>query len=274
MNKKTWLAYIVLITCITVLAGSYIQWKDKLSSYYQSTTVATPKESDLNDEAKENDVQPENDVERLLLLTTNQDEQVQKVFHNRLEANEKLDFLIVGSPAMTSGNPGYSERLDAALKEAYGDFINVTVTPISGTSQTFIDEGIAANLDLTKGYDVVLFEPFTLSNNGRVVIEDEHRHVNAFREQLTSHIDDAVLVLQPPQPIHQPNYYLTQVDSLQLFAESAGIPYIDHWTDWPDTESDSLLQLLTEEKAPNDEGAEVWANTLINYFIAEKTEEE
>ena len=129
-------------------------------------------------------------------------------------------------------------------------------------------KGLASELDLTNAYDVVLFEPFTLNNNGLVTIEDEHVHINAFREQLATHVEDAVVVLHPPQPVHRATYYPTQVSSLASFAATENIPYIDHWADWPDTESDELPQFLTEEGAPNSEGAEIWANALISYFIA------
>ena len=44
---------------------------------------------------------------------------------------------------MTDGDPGYADRLNTALKVAYGDFIQVTIAPMSGTSEEFINEGIS-----------------------------------------------------------------------------------------------------------------------------------
>ena len=57
MNKKTWLAYIVLIACIVLLVGSYIQWKDKLASFHERPSTAQ------QEERVEKDVEPNETVE-------------------------------------------------------------------------------------------------------------------------------------------------------------------------------------------------------------------
>ena len=266
MTKKKVFAFIVLISCIALLIGSYMQWKDKISSVQGEssapvTGVPTPSEK------KDILVKPQLEVERLLTLTAHVDESVQDIFLNRLENEEGVELLIVGSTAMESGEPGYAERLESALKDAYGDFVNVSIEAFDGTSTQFI-ENMSDEIDFSKGFDVVLFEPFTLTNNGIVVIEDEHSHINSFLERLQSNVEDAVIVLQPPNPIHQASFYPIQVNALQSFAKTKGIPYINHWTKWPDQDSDDILALIDEDNMPNHDGAEVWANALIGYFIA------
>ena len=271
MNKKTLFAYIVLIGCIILLVGSYMQWKGKITSVGGQSPIpisSTPAGED--DESKEKDVESvnsEQDIERLLALTANADEQVQEVFKSRLESGEQVDFLITGSTAIDNGNPGYAERLQTALEESYGDLINVAIATIDGTSEDFISEQMEEEIDLSKGYDIVLFEPFTLNNNGIVTIEDEHAHINQFRELLNEQVEDAVVVLQPSYPIYAATYYPTQVEALQAFASSEGIPFVNHWDSWPDFDSEELLNYLEDKKVPNSDGAEVWANALIDYFI-------
>ena len=276
MNKKTLFAYIVLIGCIILLVGSYMQWKGNIKSVGgQSPIPISSNPAGENDESKGKDdkvdesVNPEQDIERLLALTANADELVKEVFKSRLESGEQIDFLITGSTAMDDGNPGYAERLQAALKESYGDSINVAIAKIDGTSEEFIDEQMEEEIDWSKGYDIVLFEPFTLNNNGIVTIEDEHAHINLFRKLLKEQVEDAVVVLQPPYPIYDATYYPTQVEALQAFANSEGIPYVNHWDAWPDADSVELLDYLEDKKVPNSDGAEVWANALIDYFIKE-----
>jgi len=266
MNKKALFAFVVLIGCALLLIGSYMQWNNKISSVGGNSTKpigSTPASTEDNKESEETE-EPELDVKRLLSLTANADEQVQDVFSKRLESDEKVNILITGSNTIDSGKPGYGERLNNALKESYGDAVTVNIEGFNATSEEFLEDGI----DLSLGYDIILFEPFTLKNNGIVTIEDEHEHIKTFQERLTKETEDAVVILQPPNPIHAATYYPTQVNALKSFAESAGIPYIDHWKQWPDPESDEITDYLDDNGSPNKDGAEIWANALIEYFIA------
>ena len=264
MNKKSLFAFIVLIGCILLLIGSYMQWKGNISSVGENSTTPISSSSKNSDKKSDDTVKPELDVKRLLSLTSNANEQVQDVFSNRLESGEKVNFLITGSTLLDSGKPGYGERLNNALKEAYGEAVTVKIEGFDGTSEEFLEEKI----DLNPGYDIVLLEPFTLKNNGIVSIDDEHQHIKSFKKLLTNQTEDAVVVLHPPNPIYAAAYYPQQVSALKSFAELEGIPYVDHWKQWPDPTTDEISAYLVDEGAPNKDGVEIWANALIDYFIA------
>jgi hypothetical protein len=268
------LVTIIVIICLILLIFSYMQWKEKINSA-QGMEPSLKEESDSspdsvdrieNDEAE--DVKPKVDVDRLISLTSNQDEVVSSVFRSRLEADEVIGYLIVGSDAMDSGEPGYAERLEIALKEAYGDAINISTVSFDEATNSFVAE-MGDLVDFDAGYDVVLFEPLTLNSSGEVVVETQHEHIGTFIDRVKDEVEDAVVVLHPPQPLHLAKNYPLQVESVKKFAESNDIPYIDHWTEWPDKDSDDLKSLLDKNSAPNSDGAEIWANTLITYFIAE-----
>lgn len=269
MTKKTVFAYIVIIGCVLLLIGSYMKYQDKLSSFESSSNpAATPNvqpSKNKDDSVKFDELEMK--VDELKSLTANADQSIQNVFLNRLESEEKLDFLIAGSTSLEKGEPGYAERLKTALENSYGDFLNVTVEAFDGSSNSFIKK-MEDEIDFNKGFDIVLFEPFTLNNNGVVTIEDEREHIKEFQERLIEESDDTVIVLHPPNPIHAATYYPTQVKALKSFAKSEGIPYINHWENWPDPDTEEINKYLDDDGAPNSEGAELWANTLIDYFIA------
>ncbi|KAA0955547.1 hypothetical protein FQ087_13130 [Sporosarcina sp. ANT_H38] len=274
MNIKTVMAYIVLIGCIILLLGSYSLWKDKLSSFHNDAEASKPSNGAVSKskgdgvtEKPDSPVTSEFDVERLLSLTANQDASVQNVFKSRLQAGKPLNFLIVGSDFMTSGNPGFSKRLTLSLKEAYGDFITITEKSFDGSSATFI-ENLDEEFSIDSSYDVVLFEPFTLTNNGVVRVEDQHEHVKVFQQKIQSFVGDSVLVLQPAQPLPRGIFYPQEVQALQTFAASMDIPYINHWTEWMDSESEMLPNLLDANSSPTSDGSEVWANAVSHYFVA------
>lgn len=276
MKRKVLFAYLVLITCSLLLIGSYTQWKGKLASFNHEGTASNSKTPPISKIKKDQTVEvpienkkSNQDVESLLSLTKNQDKLVQDIFRNRLINGESVNLLITGSNLMDYGEPGYAERLKNALEKAYGEFINVDIIGFNVTSQQFYDMDWEKELTLTKGFDIILFEPFTLKNNGLVSIEDEHSHINAFRARLSNIVTDSVLVLHPANPIYSANYYPQQINALGLFAETEGIPIITHWDAWPDPSTEEILTYLDEKSTPNSEGAEVWSNALITYFIAE-----
>ncbi|MCM3610381.1 SGNH/GDSL hydrolase family protein [Planococcus sp. MERTA32b] len=243
---------------------SYTSWKEKLASAgkpaeQSSTSSAAPVEETEEDTDVASDETVDIDLEA---LTASMDPQVQEVFFNRKEQGEKVQFLIVGSEAMDEGQPGYAELLSDALESSYAGFVETEVMPFDGTSEEFLMSGP----ELSAGYDVVLMEPFTLKNNGVVEIETEHVHIqNVFGEILSAE-SDAELVLHPPQPIYGAQFYQTQVNALQQFAEMRNYAYIDHWAEWPSTEDLTLKEYLTEDSNPNNTGAAVWADALIAYF--------
>lgn len=253
-------AVLAVIICVIVLVFSYLTWQDKLEN------VLAPVES----VSAENDVQKEDKTEEVKSdkkvnidgLISNMDKPLQNLFVERNENGESLRMLIAGSAALESGDPGYAERLKASLEEAYADFIEVDILSIEGTSESLLD------VDLSSGYDLVLLEPMTLMNNGIVAIEQEREHINEFEAKLTDQVEDAVLVLHPSQPIFGAGYYLAQISALAEFAQLYDYAYINHWTSWPDTDNEVLKDHLTEDGLPNSKGAELWAEELEAYFIA------
>ena len=251
------------IICIAALIFSYSTWKEKIQAAggqnAQPAATETPNEASGATPAE---AFPSLDIEK---LTANMDSDVRTVFQQRFDAGEKLQLLVVGSDAMESGEPGYAELFVTAMTEAYPGFVEIDVVPFDGTSAEFIE----ANTDLSAGYDVVLLEPFTLNNNGVVEIESEHAHIQEFAGRVKAEVSDAVLVLQPPQPIYGAQFYLTQVSNLEEFALRQNYGYINHWTAWPETTDVALKDYLTEEGTPAQRGAAAWATELNAYFIAE-----
>lgn len=256
-------AFFFIILCLFALIFSYSSWKEKIQaagSQNVSPTVVTSQEK-----------APDNVVEESLpsldvtALTANMDEEAQRVFSNRFDAAEKVQILIVGSQAMDSGEPGYIELFNQSMTEAYPDFVDVDNVSFDGTSADFLLE----STDLSAGYDIVVLEPFTLNNNGLVEIEREHEHIQEFAKRVRAEVTDAVLILQPPQPIYGANFYLTQIKGLEEFALRQDYAYINHWNAWPATNDIELKNYLTDSGSPAQKGAEVWATELSTYFIAE-----
>ena len=171
-------------------------------------------------------------AEDIARLGSSLDEKTLDVLLARQEAGEPVQLLVVGSEDMAAVGETFAE----AVGERYAGFIETDVATFDMTSARFVEEGLESDaIDWAKGYDIVLYEPFTWQNNGNVVIEQEHQHLLNVRQLAESHVADVSFLVTPPQPIYRAGYYLTQIQSLKTFTAAQGIPYIDHWENWPDT---------------------------------------
>jgi len=259
---------IVFLGCIVVLITSYSIWKSKIEMAKGETNNSQTEVTTIIEEENEQTEEiPTLSREMIEKSVVNMDETVQELVLNRFDAGEQVQMLIVGSTAMDDGSPGYAELLAEALANTYGDFFETSVASFDGTSKDFIDKNVD-KIEWTKMYDLVLYEPFTLSNNGKVKVEDEHKHIQALEEIVQTEVSDAVLILHPSYPIYEASFYLFQIEALEKYATKKTYPYINHWSSWPSTSDEKLTTLLTEDNSPNSEGAKVWASSLITYFTA------
>ena len=117
--------------------------------------------------------------------------------------------------------------------------------------------------------DLVLFEPFTLKDNGVVAIDDSLENTSAVIAKIKESLPDTSDPAPPPHPLYHATYYPKQVEALQQFAEDNDIPYLNHWEAWPDQNSEEIKEYISEDSSqPSVKGHQVWADYLIDYFIA------
>ena len=63
------------------------------------------------------------------------------------------------------------------------------------------------------------------------------------------------------------------IGELKQFAKDNDYIYIDHWKEWVDYQEEAFRDLVDKDNHPNNDGANIWATSMIDYFIAEKMEE-
>ncbi|MDW0112997.1 hypothetical protein QT711_07350 [Sporosarcina saromensis] len=278
MKIYRFIPFLFFIICISVLIYSYLGWKSKLENVLSSQTPShsvdnhnfdsNPK---LNSTVEDTNTLDNKNLtlKQIESLSRNMDSDIAQLFITKYNSDETLRMLLIGSTSLEAGGDGGAAGLTKSkLKELYGDFIDIDIIISDGTSQDFIDT-IDENINWNNKYDLLIIEPFTLNNNGKVVIEDEHQHILMIDEHLKRFNNEAVLIITPSQPILKPNFYLLQINTLKQFALENEIHIIDHWDNWPDVKTDELLSYLNEESLPNSLGAKAWADALLSYFIGE-----
>ncbi|MGM0901311.1 MAG: SGNH/GDSL hydrolase family protein [Bacillota bacterium] len=259
---KRFLVTLLALGCIAVLIVGNKHWKEK-------TFVAVEKgKQEIPLEVEE----PQVDPESFLKLTANWPAQAKETYQLALEDDRPFTILIAGSAdALGSDETAWSTIVKKELEQAYGDTVQVMVKSYDLTSKQFMAEDKLAEF-IAEQPDVTLLEPFTLMDNGNVMISESHQTIEKIRTGLAEEKPEHVLLLQPPNPLYQANYYPVQVDALQKYAEKEDITYLDHWTAWPDPNSKDIQAYLTKDGqsiTPSEKGHQAWAEFVLDYFVAD-----
>ncbi|MBS4178115.1 SGNH/GDSL hydrolase family protein [Lederbergia citrea] len=266
---RAFISTLAVVVCVAFLAYGHFYWKDKtkvtsISADAQSATKET--------ETKKPNKKEENETVDLKVLeyAINWPEEAQKSFRSAIENSNKYKIAIVGSQAL-GGKDGWANMLKEELVETYGeDAIKVKLFQYDDiNSDQFIQDGQMDEVKAAKP-DLVLFEPFKLNDNGVVGEEENHDNIEIFIDAIADVNSNAVVIIHPTHPISGGARYANQVALMKKFAEQNEIPYLDHWTVWPDRMSEEIKQYLPEDQsAPNQKGNELLYEYFRDYFIAD-----
>lgn len=256
------LSFIALIV-VTIVGGVY--WNEKQEQVVNSA------EAGVNGHgSKSGGTVKKSDARRTEIesMTANLPKGVQKAFLAAYDDGKKLEIAFVGTSALGKGAGGWSDMVEKQLETAYGtSFVDVVTYQYDGGSSGFLTSSLAEEI-ASASYDIVFLEGFTLEDNGEISIDQSLANVGAIVDLLVSGNPDVQIILQPPHPIYAAVNYPRQVEQLKAFAEERGLPYFDHWTNWPDYTSDEILQYLTDDNMPSGTGHQLWAEAIMNYFVA------
>lgn len=257
---KSFLTTIYAIACVIVLFIGNQYWTNKTTIHIEASnsTEENSIESDTLEEANN----------EILSLTKNWPEQSVERFKLALEEETPFKIVIVGSTAL-GGDAGWAVQTKTRLLESYGDGnLTVEIMEYDSTSEGFIEDNKIEELAALKG-DMILLEPFILNDNGKVLIEASLANLATIMETVKQISPETVFFLQPSYPIFQAKRYPVQISELKKYAEVNSIPYLDHWTAWPSSDSEEVKDYLdSEQSQPNEKGHQLWSEFISNYFIS------
>lgn len=240
-----------ILTVIVLIAGN-LYWRNH-TNINHFTSVSSKEKPVSTDE--------------LITKTTHWPKQAQSDFKQALKDGKTYKIAIVGSKAMGTTKKGWAHDLKQALLHTYGDHVSVSLFPYDVNSDQFIADNLYKKVADAQP-NLVLFEPFILNDNGAVDPKNAH-------QDLLTAVDawkDAVVIIQPSYPLYQATNYPDQVAQLKTFVKKQKLVYLDHWQNWPDTNSTALKNDLKfengEQAGPNAKGNAIWYHYVRNYFIA------
>ena len=260
---------VILILCGAAIIYGNLHWNHKISA--QGEDKATVKETE---EVKE---EPKNANENVdvAAYTSNLSEDLQAKIKNAKDSGEPLELIIYGSDATSEETGAWPDLLTKKLIDTYGEDI-FKITVISEGTQTSRDIVNERSYEEVSNVnpDVILFEPFMLKDNdGLIGMENTIENIEIMMDSWKTANKDVTILIQPPNPLYNANFYPSQVNDLKEYVENEGIVYLNHWEKWPELDDpkmeDYLSKVDDQPSQPNGSGNKVWAEYLIEFFIAE-----
>jgi hypothetical protein len=259
---------IVIILAVGTIITGKVHWNKKLSVYHgmESTVVLSEEESNQVEEKATLDVSQ---------YTKNLPEQVTQKIEEAVHKDEPIQFVILGSKSTSSAENGWPSLLEKELLDTYGENVfEITIVEISDkTSTQVVQEQLYKEVtQLTP--DLLLFEPFILMDNGEVEMAERLENITTIIDEFKKVNSSVYVYLQPANPLYNATYYPKEVEDLKLFAEQQSITYLNHWDAWPDYRTEEIKTYLEADptiagkSVPNEQGHELWASFLTDYFIS------
>lgn len=260
---KAFFTTLLAIICMGVLLWGNIYWTKK------TTVSGESSETPIVSEKKNVEEKTSEPSDTLLELTKKWPEQSVENFNKALSDGRPFKVLLVGSTALGDEQSGWAAQTKEQLVTAYGkDHMNVEIQVFDQTSREFTNEGGAEKVANAQA-DMVLFEPFTLMDNGEVAIEDSLNNIQTVMDGTLKANPNTVFILMPPHPIYNATFYPKQVDALKEYAAENNISYLDHWEAWPDYSSEDVKEYVSPDNSqPSEKGHELWSKYVTEYLIS------
>ncbi|WP_423800063.1 SGNH/GDSL hydrolase family protein [Neobacillus sp. SAB-20_R2A] len=210
-----------------------------------------------------------NGQEDLVSLTKNWPAGAVERFKKTLADGSKFKILFVGSGAIGSEGDGTFPLVKKSLVDAFeAKHIEVDLITYGSNSSQFLKENKEKDV-AGAGADLIIYEPFILQNNGAVGMDKSLADLTTVMESVKTEKPGVAFILQPSIPLYKAKNYPVQVAQLKDYAKKNGIAYLDHWTSWPDPNTEAIKEYLTpNQSGPSDKGVQLWSEALAAYLIS------
>ena len=193
-------------------------------------------------------------------------EGAQKKLRTVIQNKGNFQILLLGSASIGESDLGLFSNLKETITNTYNGYVSLETIVYDKTSSDFIINDETKNI-VKKKPDMIIFEPFLLTDNNVVGINTTLTNISTIIEKTKNELPDATFVIQPANPIYNANLYPKQVSALKDYAETKKITYLDHWKIWPEGNSIEILDYINQDGTPNKKGYEIWSNYITNFLV-------
>ena len=262
-----------VVLCGGIIFAGNNHWNNKISAQSEKVTrnedVITTKTQELQTTIpKEEPI--EEDKKEKPTYTRNLPKELQEKISNATTTGKPLQFVIYGSKATSQEANAWPDLLGKQLAATYGENVfNITV--LSEGDKTSIDVMRSNSYEKVSELkpDLILFEPFMIKDSSsKIATKNRIGSIEKMVATWTAENKEVTIFMQPSNPIAGATYYPNQVAKIAEHAKENNIIYLNHWENWPESKDKKIKDYLTDTSEPNGSGHKVWAEYLINYFVA------
>src|SRR4051812_152129 len=172
-EMKKFISAILAIACGAILLFGQLHWNEKTNV---STTNADALGETKGTNAGGNTSSAS--IESLLSYTKNWPVESVNTFKANIQEGKPFKIAFLGSNAQGNEEESWPQIVQDALTESYGEHIAVTAYSYNLTSTEYLNQNLQTEL-IKEQPDLVIFEPFTLKDNGIVEIGHSLENVSS-----------------------------------------------------------------------------------------------
>ncbi|MEJ8777865.1 hypothetical protein [Pseudogracilibacillus sp. ICA-222130] len=267
MKSKSFF-FITIAASLCIIIASYSYWKLTLEKTNKevvaevNTDKTEKKKKKVDGKEVSNSTKKESPFNHEITVAMKNDAITNKV-EERLNAEEPIRYLIIGSDYMTTENNIFPEVFTNVMEnELMGNVeVEYYLFTEDASISTIANSDEINNLN-KEAYDIVILDPFTYNNHGLLSYEDTAYYLNEVLDFWED--SEAVVIVHPNPKATSLEYGPERYDHIEGTMNNRSEIWIDVWND---IEEGSLDTYITAEGFPTDEGLDFWANQLSSYFI-------
>jgi hypothetical protein len=260
VKKRRFLTVFIMIACVLSVIGGHFYYNNKLEKTAHAAKLELAKAPKEKTKAEETSAQkkPGEHFE-------NAPEGVAELFNKKKSAGQSLNMTLVGSSLTSAEDGKWAKMFTTKMNETYGKDVTVETISFGEMNSLELTNQDSYTTLVQKKTDVVLIEPVLLNDNNGVTIEDTLYVLGKMINDVKYTNPEAIILIQPSNPIYHPQKYAEQVSGLEAYAKEKGIPYLNHWAAWPSVDSEDINKYVIE-LVPNEEGHKLWSDFVYNVF--------
>ncbi|MBY6037121.1 SGNH/GDSL hydrolase family protein [Fictibacillus nanhaiensis] len=261
---KRVLTMFVILACILSVVGGHFYYNNKLEEIAQAAKLElemVQKEDTTMKVSSEESQKPSEDHFK------NAPKGIAELYKQKKDAGKALTFHLIGSTNTSMEDGTWAKLFATQMTDTYGENVNVFITSLGKMTSLELQNNQVYSDVIKKKADIVLIEPVLLNDNIGIRMDDTLFVLGKMIAGIKAANPEAIILLQPSNPINSPNKYAVQIKELKKYAQEQNIPYLNHWDSWPSVESEDIKEYYNiTTLLPNEKGYKVWADYMNNLF--------
>ncbi|MFC0236535.1 SGNH/GDSL hydrolase family protein [Fictibacillus phosphorivorans] len=264
MKKRRFLMVFVMIACVVSVVGGHFYYNNKL----EETAYAAKRELEITEKkAATKNVSSEETKSSTENHFADAPEGIADLYKEKKKAGEPLKFHLVGSTNTSSDQGTWAQLFTTEMTNTYKEKVTLHTTSTGDMTSLELQEDPIYEEIQNRKSDIIIIEPPLLNDNDGISMDDTLFVLSNMIEGIKSSNPEAIILIQPSNPISSPDKYANQVLALESFAKEQNLAYLNNWSSWPSVDDEQIKSYYDSTTLlPNEKGHKLWADFMIKTF--------